>query len=225
MVFPQITAGLAKGFSSMGGLFDTGADEAQKKNEELLKFIKMLYGKPWQKAAGAGGKASIFGHLLEGYRQGLPQMQAAADTAQQGYKSALAALGGAGVQARRDIADLTRQSVSATQQGAASRGLYNTSAAMQAGNQARYQGQRASGQLGAQLGGMFSQTHLQGSSNYAQALQNLAQFYSQKGRDMLGAGSSFASALGGFQFQPGTSPFQQIAPLLGTAAGFGLGKL
>lgn len=207
----------------LSGLFDDGSDEARRFNEKQLEFLRKLFGKPWQKAAGAGGKGTIFGHILEGYRRGLPEMQKAADTAGQGYQSAIAALGGAGVQARKDIADQTRQAVSATQQGAASRGLYGSSAAMQAGNQARYQGQRASGQLGAQLGGLFSQTHLAGSMNYARVLEDLARFYTQKGRDIGSAGSALAGFSGQFQAQPGVSLFQQIAPILGQAAGAAAG--
>lgn len=209
--------------SGLSGLFDDGSGEARQFNREQLRFIRQLFGRPWQPAIGEGGRASIFGHLLEGYRRGLPEMQKAADVAGKGYQSAISSIGGAGIQARRDIADQTRQAVSATQQGAASRGLYSSSSAMQAGHQARYQGQRASGNLGAQLGGLFSQTHLAGSANYARVLEDLARFYTQKGRDIAGVGSNFAGIMSQYQAQPGVSPFQQFAGLLGQGLGAGIG--
>jgi hypothetical protein len=204
------------------GLFDTGATEARHKNQEYLSLITKMFGRPWQR--GLGKDPTIFGHILEGYRQGLPVMQQAADTAKQGYQSAISSLGGQGQEAYRRIQDQTQQAVSATAQGAASSGLFNSSSRMQAANQARYQGQRATGALGEGLGRAYSQTHLAGSAQYSRALEDLAAFYTQKGRDVLGAGQAMGGLISRYQFQPGQSPFQQMAPVLGAGAGWALGK-
>lgn len=198
----------------LSGLFDDGSKQARKLNIQNMDWIKGLYG-----GLGSTDPNTIFGALSASHKAATPYMSQAIGAARSGREDALQALSGAGAQAYQTIADQSQRAAAAARQGAVSRGLYSSTGGIQAENQARYQAQRAAGQMGVGLGQQAAGVHMAGSGREMSALQQLAAMHLQKGQLQAQMGAGLGGAMGQFQFQPGKSLMDQMAPILGAAAG------
>ena len=206
------------GSDIFGGMFETGAGAARKFNQRNFQQIKDQF------LRGRAGMPGLMPFFLKQTGLGLGQMQGAVDEARAGGQRALGALGNQGAAAYRRIDDMTQQGVSMANQRAMSQGLYSGSPGVAAGNQSRYQGQQAVGQLGGQLGQLFANQQTRNSAMTMNALQGLAQYYAQRAQGFGQLGAQLGGLQAQFQAQPGQSFWSaNIAPILGGAAGAAAG--
>ena len=205
----------------LSGLFDTGASEARRLNEQNMQFIKNLYG-----GFGSTDPNQAFGLARQQFQAGLPLMQQAIGAATGGYTQAIAAVGGLGAGQERAAQDNLTRSLGNVRAQMRSSGLGNTTAmagaqfgAIEAGNRnlLNVQDYRAR-----QMSPLFAgrgQAEAQGLSNLAGFRQNFA-------GQMMGGAGQLGGLMSGFQFSPGQSPFaQNIAGPLGMFLGnYSFGK-
>lgn len=202
----------------LGGLFDTGADEARRLNIENMDFIKSLFG-----GMGDIGGGSAFGIANQQYGLGIQEMQRGIGAATGGYDQAIAAAGGLGAgQERMAQRNLDRGLANVRSQMRSS-GMGNTSAmagaqfgAIEAGNQNLLNVQDYRSRTMSPLYAGRGQAQAQG-------LQNLAQYRGQYANQMMGGAGQLGSTMSQFQFSPGQSLFSQFAPILGMGLGLATG--
>lgn len=204
----------------LSDFFDDGSKDARRLNLQNMEWIKSLYGRP-----GDSGTGSLFGYLNSMYGKAEPHMLGSLDAISQGFGNARRQAAQVGAEGYRTIADNRAKSLGNMRSRAASSGLYNTSAALNMERGATADASRAAGSLASSLAGLQANLYGQQGQAMGGAMQNIGNFYAGQGQAGAGLGGQLGGLMGNYQFQPGTSPWGTVAPLLGSAVGGLLGKL
>ncbi len=200
----------------LGGLFDTGAGEAQRLNMQNMDFIKSLFG-----GMNDFGGGSAFGIANQQNQLGIQGMQQAIGASVGGFNQAIAAAGGLGAGQERMAQDNLTRSLGNVRAQMRSSGLGNTTAmagaqfgAIEAGNRNLLNVQDYRARTMSPLFAGRGQAQAQGLSNLAGFRQNYA-------GQMMGGAGQLGGLMSQFQFSPGQSLFSQIAGPLGGLMGGG----
>ena len=196
------------------GLFDTGASEARRLNEENLEFIRSIFGSLDSQQAN-----SLFGILNKQFGKGEGLMQQGVEEVRGGFDKALATTSNYGRGAEAGILSREKQRLGNARGRAAASGLYSSTGAINAERGIGADTDRA------MLNVADSQAQMMGGLERGKglavggALSDLAKYMASKAQIAGGMGGNLGSILSRFQFQAGDSLFSQFSGLAGTAIG------